>query len=89
MRMIEDWTKRWWRFWSVRVSAIGMILSTWVVIDPMMFLSLLNSMPVHIRGAIPERIMLIISIAIYAGVIFVRLVPQKKLEKTNDDTDKQ
>lgn len=71
MRLIEDASKTWHRFWSVRLSIVAVVASAadagWQV---------------HVTGQPP--ILALVTAAISAGAGFSRLVAQPKLREPTD-----
>lgn len=71
-----DWRQA-WRWWSVRVSALGSILMAAALAAPDQLLLLWNMLPLELRARMPEHVGTLISLVLFILVIVVRLVPQK------------
>jgi hypothetical protein len=71
-----DWRHA-WRWWSVRVSALGSILMAAAIAAPDQLLLLWNMLPLELRARMPEHVGLLISLGLFLLVIVVRMVPQK------------
>jgi len=82
MRLIDDWRDA-YKFWSVRVGAIGAVLMGTVAAWPDGAIILWNYMPIQVQTLLPERLLPIAGVALYVLVILSRVVKQAKLEKNN------
>ncbi|MEW4468993.1 hypothetical protein AB1K62_14295 [Parasphingorhabdus sp. JC815] len=67
--LIPDW-KDAWKFWSVRAVAV---LAAW------------NMMPASMQNYIPEPLHAAVSAVLFLSVIYLRIVPQPKLEKKHEN----
>ncbi|RSV15204.1 hypothetical protein CA235_09725 [Sphingomonas sp. ABOLF] len=72
---IIDW-RQVWRWWSVRVSALGALLFALLTAFPDQALALWMNLPAEIRGRIPDNVEHAITAALFAAVMIVRLIPQ-------------
>ena len=79
MTLLPDWRQA-WRWWSVRLSALGTILYAAALAFPQWPLELWNMMPGEVRGFMPQNFATWISFALFLGVVFARLMPQPKAE---------
>lgn len=81
LHLIDDWARKWWRLWSVRLNAIGLAILAWVQIDPVSALSVWVMMPSEVRKVLPPDFITIVGLAFFALSMMARLVVQPKLEK--------
>lgn len=49
MKLIEDWTHRWWRFWSIRVMMVEGAAVTYIITYPDEWKALTQMVPQHWR----------------------------------------
>lgn len=77
--LIPSWRKA-WRLWSVRLNAIGLVITGCFFVDPNILLFFFNSLPDDIRNLLPANGMLVTAIVIYSAAILVRVVKQKSVE---------
>jgi hypothetical protein len=70
----------WWRMWSVRVNAIGLLILSALWFDPTLVLAVVNMMPPAVRSALPDHIELFIGGLFFALAMISRLVRQPKLD---------
>ncbi|KPH59275.1 hypothetical protein ADT71_23940 [Novosphingobium sp. ST904] len=71
-RLIEDW-RLWWRYWSVRLNAIGLAILT----GCQLISDAWSTMPPDLRAALPYA--RDVSILLFAAGIVARLVQQPNL----------
>lgn len=72
-----------WRWWSMRLNALGIAILAWVQFDPVGALAVWNMMPVQVRGAVPEHFLTALALFFFALAMLARVVKQPKLEKTD------
>lgn len=84
MTLIEE-ARQWWRLWSQRINAIGLLLLTWFAVDPVAVLTVWNMMPAEVRGRVPANSVALIGAVLFALSMIARLVRQPKLEKPRGD----
>lgn len=72
-----------WRFWSMRLNAIGLAILAWVQFDPVSVLAVWNMMPAQVRGVLPEHAAIGLALIIFALAMLARLVKQPSLDKSN------
>jgi lysozyme family protein len=77
MRRVRSLWLRAWPLWSVRMSAIGAILTAFAAAAPDTLLQIWNALPDDIRGLLPETIGRAIPTLLFVATIVVRLIPQK------------
>ncbi|MXO66247.1 hypothetical protein [Altericroceibacterium endophyticum] len=80
--LIEEWRDA-WRYWSVKLNAIGLAIMAWVWFDPTALLYVLNLAPPALRHYVPDRIEALIGFAVFALAIISRLVKQRKVGGRN------
>jgi hypothetical protein len=84
MKLIEDWARKWWRLWSVRLNAIGLGILGWVQFDPVGAIAVWNMMPPDVRRVLPPNIVTLIGLALFGLSMLARVVAQPKLERKPD-----
>ena len=75
MKLIDDWRRKVWRFWSVRISAAASLVWAYLLASPETMLAVLNAIPADMRAWLPSAL----PIALFALVTVSRLVHQEKL----------
>lgn len=79
-RLIPE-ARAWWRFWSMRLNAIGLAILAWVQFDPVSVLAVWNMMPAQVRNVVPEHALTGLALVFFALAMLARLVRQPKLEQ--------
>ena len=82
MKLVED-CRHWWRFASVRLNALGLLIMGWVAVDPVSVLAVWNMMPAGVRDRLPVGFVGVVGGVLFALSILARLVRQPRLEKPN------
>ncbi|PTQ60806.1 putative peptidoglycan binding protein [Sphingomonas aurantiaca] len=77
MRRARDLWLRAWPLWSVRMSALGAILTAFAAAAPDTLLQIWNGLPDDIRATFPESVADVIPTLLFVATIVVRLIPQK------------
>ncbi len=77
MRRVRDLWSQAWPLWSVRMSALGAILTAFAAATPDTLLQTWNGLPDEVRGLVPESIAHAIPTLLFMATIVVRLIPQK------------
>lgn len=80
LHLIDDWARKVWRFWSVRLNAIGLAILGWVQFDPVGALAVWNMMPPAVRHALPDNFLTLLGLSLFALAMLARVVAQPKLE---------
>lgn len=70
----------WWRFWSIRMNALGLAILAWVQFDPVSVLAVWNMMPRQVQGIVPEHALSALALVFFALAMLARIVRQPKLE---------
>jgi len=78
LQLIEHWRLA-WRFWSVRLNALGSLILGALLAWPDFALGIWNVMPVQIGGQLPEQLALMLPLVLFVAAIAARLITQKKL----------
>lgn len=73
IKLIEEWRSA-WRWWSMRLAAVGSIAVAYVLAYPDILLSTLNALPPEMRAVFPPAI----GFVLFALVSIARLVKQGK-----------
>jgi len=76
MKLIENWRHA-WRLWSVRLSALGALLTTFAAAAPDTLLQIWNGLPDDVRAIFPETAVRVIPTLLFVATIVARLIPQK------------
>lgn len=76
LRRARDLWARAWPLWSVRVSALGAIITAFAAATPATALQIWNTLPADIRALLPDSIASLISAALFVLTIVVRMIPQ-------------
>lgn len=79
MKLIGDW-KNFHKFWSIRLSAIGIAVSSFSGDIQNALISVWNSLPTSLIGQLPVGTSKYIGIAILAFGVVARIIDQPKLE---------
>ena len=80
MKLIDNWCRNWWRFWSTRLNALGLVILSYVQFDPVGALGVWNMLPGEVRRVVPHNILAIVGMILFALSMIARLVHQPKLE---------
>lgn len=80
MKLIPD-IKNYWKFWSVRLAALGTFLLTFLELAPHWFAVVWGQLPDAVTQTIPESYVRIAAIALIVGSMIARGIKQEKLEK--------
>ena len=75
-RLITD-AGSFWRFWSVRLNAIGLAILSYVQFDPVGALGVWNMMPIHVRAILPPNFLAIIGMLLFGLSMLARVVRQR------------
>jgi len=84
LELVEDWRK-YWRFWSVQLAAVGTVITGIFVAFPDAALSAWAILPHELKSSIPPQYMPLIGVVVFALSIVARLVKQKNLHKGPTD----
>lgn len=63
MKLIQDW-QDWWRWWSLRLTALGTMISGYLIANPDIAVTMWMSMPDDIRQYMPAQYMPAIGLVI-------------------------
>jgi len=77
MRRVRDLWLRAWPLWSVRMSALGALLTALAAAAPDTLLQIWNGLPDDIRAVVPESVADLVPTLLFVATIVVRLIPQK------------
>jgi hypothetical protein len=83
MKLIDD-VKNWWRFWSIRLGAVGTAVTTVLIASPDAALFAWGLLPLDLRAAIPAQYVPLIGVGIFLGSMIARLVKQESLKREDD-----
>lgn len=86
LNLIPNW-KHFWRFWSLRLGALGTVLTSLLIAFPDVALQAWNILPDDLKGFIPERFAPMLGVVIFVLSMFARVVKQNKLHQ-NEGEDK-
>jgi hypothetical protein len=76
MKLTANWRQA-WRWWFVRVSALGSLLFTLLLAFPDQVLALWMDLPAEIRARVPANLEHAVTAALFAAVMFMRPIPQE------------
>lgn len=82
VRLVDGWRQA-WRWWSVRLNAIGLIILSWVQFDPVGALGVWNMMPHPVRMVLPSNFVMLAGLVLFALSMIARLVKQPKLHEND------
>ena len=82
--LIEDW-RNWWRFWSVRLAAVGTAITGLLVAFPDAALAAWAILPHELKSSIPPQYMPLIGVVVFALSIAARLVRQDSLRGKDNE----
>jgi hypothetical protein len=77
MELINGWRQA-WRLWSVRLSALGALLTGWALLAPDAMLQAWQALPNDLRAMVPTKIADAIPTILFVATIVARLIPQPK-----------
>lgn len=80
MKFIESW-KSGWRWWSVKLNAIGLFIMGFLWFDPTAVLYVVNLMPPGVRHALPGNLDVIIGGLFFGLAMISRLIAQPKTRR--------
>ncbi len=76
LRRVRSLWLRAWPLWSVRMSALGALLTAFAAAAPDTLLQVWNALPDEIRAAFPESVAHVVPTLLFIATIVVRLIPQ-------------
>jgi len=83
MKLIHEW-KSAWRYWSVKINAIGLAVMGYLWFDPSAVLYVVSMMPPSVSVLLPDNAETIIGALFFALAMISRLVVQPKMEARRD-----
>lgn len=78
LRRARDLWSRAWPLWSVRVSALGALLTALAAATPDTLLQIWQGLPDDVRMLLPESVGRIVPTVLFLLTIVVRMIPQAK-----------
>ena len=78
MKVIDEW-RQGWRFWSVRLNALGAALLAAMMTWPEPLLGLWAALPRELTAILPPRAALAIPLALNLAATAARLIKQRRL----------
>lgn len=76
-----------WRFWSLRLTALGTALLAFLISSPDTILYAWNALPADLKGVIPVDYTLYISLALLVLGMFSRVVKQEKIPEPKPEKE--
>jgi hypothetical protein len=76
-RLIDD-ARLWWRFWSMRLAALGAIATALAQWFPDVLSAAWNAMPSDMRASLPAPLLHSIPVILFVAIMVARIVAQKK-----------
>ncbi|WP_230769790.1 DUF7940 domain-containing protein [Sphingomonas sp. Leaf4] len=83
MKLTPDWRQA-WRWWSVRLSALGSLLCAFALASPDTLLAVWQALPADVVALLPERLVAIVPLILFTLTIGARLVQQQPAEVPDD-----
>jgi hypothetical protein len=77
MKLVDN-VRDWWRWWSLRLNALGLAIIGWVSFDPVGVLYVWSLMPPQVQEFLPRNVLLLLGLALFALSMVARLVKQPK-----------
>jgi len=78
VRLIEQW-RSFWRMWSLRFTAMGTVLLSWITMSPDILIAAWANLPDEVKAYIPQQYLMHVTIALFVLGMVSRLVKQEKL----------
>ncbi len=78
--LVEHWRVV-WRYWSVRLNAVGVLLASAFFAFPDFALHAWSLIPAEAKAIIPPRYMPLVGVALSAAALVASYVRQRKLPK--------
>jgi len=75
--MIRENLRQAWRWWSVRVSALGAALLLLAIAEPDVVTAAWAALPASVLERLPRNVALIVPLAIQIAAMVARVLPQK------------
>lgn len=85
--LIDDWRLA-WRFWAMRVDALGIAFASVFMAFPGLALDVWNNFPADLKAVIPQQWTPFISVGLLVLSMAVRVIKQRKLEAIRNDSSK-
>lgn len=85
IKLIHDWRKLAWKFWSIKLGAVGTTLTSLLILWPDSALYLWGAMPEEVKAMLPPQYVPMIGVVIFALSMFARLVKQQKLDPSTKE----
>jgi hypothetical protein len=76
-RLIDD-AGRWWRLWTIRLAAIGTLVTAFIQWFPDTLSAVWSAIPADMREYLPAPVLHSIPVILFLAVMVARLIPQKK-----------
>jgi hypothetical protein len=76
-RLIDD-VRLWWRFWTMRLAALGAIVTALAQWFPDALSVAWNAMPYDMRAYLPAPLLHSIPVILFVAIMVARIVAQKK-----------
>lgn len=80
MQLIAN-ARQWWRLWSIRFNALGLLILSWVQFDPVSALGVWNMMPHIVRTVLPHNFVMLVGMGLFVLSMLARVVVQPRLDK--------
>lgn len=84
LQPIENVGRKWWRLWSQRLSAIGIVLQSIFIGWASVPVEIWNFMPAEVKAILPPWAMFGLPMAFFIAAWIARLIKQPKLNKEAD-----
>lgn len=79
MKLIDEW-RHWWKLWSVRLSAIALVLQSLLLALPDAAVQAWTALPADLKAMLPPQLVSWLPVALIAAGIVARLIRQERLD---------
>ncbi|MEP9401846.1 hypothetical protein [Sphingomonas sp. VNH70] len=77
MKLIPEWRQA-WRWWSVRLSALGSLLCAIALASPDAVLAVWQALPAELVASLPERLVAVVPMLLFAAAGVARVIQQQR-----------
>ncbi len=83
MKLTPDWRQA-WRWWSVRLSALGSLLCAIALASPDALFAAWQALPADVVALLPERLATAVPMLLFMAIAAARVVQQQPNEVADD-----
>lgn len=84
LKLIDCW-QNFWRFWSIRFTALGSLLLGYIAAVPDALSMAWSALPDDAKTFIPPNYLMYISLALFVIGMFSRIIKQEKLNANKSE----